>query len=98
MIIRKVFRMNDPSAKKRWLRFVVGVIALISLIALIIYAPVPPGALGEVLRNNIAKEIDATPIIYSDQDNIMDMQEGVRRMMREAQNDSETIDSIIDEP
>lgn len=81
--------MNDPSAKKRWLRFVVGVIALISLIVLIINAPAPPGVLGEVLRNNAAKEIDATAIIYSDQDNIMDMQEGVRRMMREAQNDSE---------
>jgi hypothetical protein len=73
--------MND---KSRHLSFVKRLIRFLSGTCLIVVffmsGYTPPGAAGEVVRNNQSNDIDASPYYYTDVENISELEQGVREM------------------
>ena len=58
---------------KRMLAFVLGCMAIALFIATISYiSPNLPGAVGEVYRNNLANDIEATALIYTESGDVAD--------------------------
>jgi hypothetical protein len=49
-----------------WARFVASVLLLGGLVLVLMQGYTPPGAMGEVLRNNLRHDIDATPLFYTE--------------------------------
>ena len=64
----------------RLLRFAVGLICLAAFFGFFASGYSPPGILGEVLRHNQAYNINATPLLYSELENMPELEEGVRLM------------------
>jgi hypothetical protein len=64
-----------------WVRFLVGVIVLGSCIAFFASGYSPPGALGEVLRHNQQHDIDASPLFYSEVENMRELEAGLAELM-----------------
>ena len=70
----------------RWVKFIVG-LALLAL-AIIFFSSgySPPGVLGEVLRHNQACSIDASPLFYSEVENMIDLEKGVAELRQQKRN------------
>jgi hypothetical protein len=64
-----------------WVRFLVGLIVLGSCIAFFASGYTPPGVLGEVLRHNQQHDIDASPLFYSEVENMQELETGVAELM-----------------
>jgi hypothetical protein len=45
----------------------------------------PPGPCGDVLRHNQARDIDASPLFYSEVENMTELERGVMLLRRQAQ-------------
>jgi hypothetical protein len=45
----------------------------------------PPGPCGDVLRHNQARDIDASPLFYSEVENMTELEKGVMLLRRQAQ-------------
>jgi hypothetical protein len=84
--------MADGYRKRDWLKFVSGLILLGGMIFFFASGYSPPGVCGEVLRHNQANEIDASPLIYSEVENMAELEAGVRELRREARLRTETTD------
>lgn len=69
--------MQKNSLTSRLLKFCLGLCILLGFILLVMYAPVPSGITGEVIRHTQFAEIDATPLIYSDLYNMQDLESNV---------------------
>jgi len=69
----------------RWARFFVGLAILGLVFAFFSSGYSPPGVLGEVLRHNQENYIDASPLFYSEVENMAELEEGVR-LLRETKN------------
>ena len=67
-----------------WLKFCCGLLLLCALLLLIVQSPLPGGIAGEVVRNNHALQIDASPLFYSEVDGIFEMQRNVLAMRAES--------------
>jgi hypothetical protein len=65
---------------KRWFRFFVGLLILAGIFAFFSSGYAPPGILGEVLRHNQAHSIDASPLFYSEVENMAELEKDVLRM------------------
>lgn len=65
---------------KRWLRFLAGLIFLALMVLFFSSGLAPPGIFGEVLRHNQACSIDASPLFYSEVENMAELEEGVREL------------------
>jgi hypothetical protein len=72
------------SRPKAWLRFLFGVVALSLLFGFFASGYSPPGICGEVLRHNQANDIDASPLLYSEVENMSELEEGVRQLRIQA--------------
>ena len=82
-------RTNDRcaggrQAALRWLRFLVGLTALVLFVALLASGVTPPGIAGDVLRHNRACDIDASPMVPSEVDHMRQLEARVRQMRAEA--------------
>lgn len=75
---------KETSLVGRWLRFLSGLLALALTVAFFASGYTPPGICGEVLRHNQAEDIDASPLFYSEVDNMSELEDGVRQMREEA--------------
>jgi hypothetical protein len=75
---------NELSLLARWLRFGVGLIALAAVIGFFSSGYTPPGVFGEVLRHNQAEGIDASPLLYSEVENMSELEDGVLKLRQEA--------------
>ena len=64
----------------RWLRFFAGVAILAAAAAFFASGYTPPGPAGEVLRHNQACDIDASPLFYTEVENMHELEQGVARM------------------
>lgn len=64
---------------RRWLRFFVGLALLALCIAFFASGYTPPGALGEVLRHNQECDIDASPLFYSEVENMQELEAELSR-------------------
>ena len=49
-----------------WGKFVAGILLLTGVILMLMQGCTPPGAAGEVFRNNLRRGIDATPLFYTE--------------------------------
>jgi len=61
----------------RWIRFFVGLTLLCSCVAFFASGYSPPGPLGEVLRHNQLHEIDASPLFYTEVENMHELESGL---------------------
>jgi hypothetical protein len=66
----------------RWLKFIIGLCGLLLMFAFFASGYDPPGPLGEVLRHNMENDIDASPLFYSEVENMSQLEDGVRELMR----------------
>ncbi|MHC4773991.1 MAG: hypothetical protein ACYTBR_01845 [Planctomycetota bacterium] len=55
-----------PGGLAAWARFAAGALLLAGAVLALMQGYTPPGAMGEVLRNNLRHGIDATPLFYTD--------------------------------
>jgi hypothetical protein len=61
-------------------KFIAGIIILACIISIFASGFTPPGACGEVIRHNQQADIDATPLFYTEVENISELIEGVERL------------------
>ena len=73
---------NDPgnSLVTRWVRFFIGLALLWLSVAFFASGKSPPGFAGEVLRHNKAHDIDASPLFYSEVENMQELEEGLAKL------------------
>jgi len=81
--------MAETNRKKDWLKFISGLILLGIMILFFASGYSPPGVCGEVLRHNQALDIDASPLIYSEVENMAELEAGVQKLRREARQRNE---------
>ena len=51
-------------------KFVAGAMLLAAAVVLLMQGYTPPGPAGEVFRNNLRHDIDATPLFYTEVDSL----------------------------
>ena len=54
-----------------WAKFMLGLLLLAGMILALARGYTPPGAAGEVFRNNLHHGIDATPLFYTEVESLM---------------------------
>ena len=64
----------------RWIRFFIGLVLLWLSVAFFASGISPPGIAGEVLRHNKAHDIDASPLFYSEVENMQELEEGLAKL------------------
>jgi hypothetical protein len=64
-----------------WLKLILGAVALTSLVWFLSLGYTPPGILGEVIRHNQANNIDASPLFYTDVENMSELEKGLKELM-----------------
>lgn len=75
------YRGNSTMA---WLKFSLGLTILLAVFAFFASGIAPPGICGEVLRHNQLCDIDASPLFYSEIENMAELEKGVMQMRQEA--------------
>jgi len=85
-------KIKNLSPFQRGLRFVIGLAGLVLFISFFASGYTPPGIAGEVLRHNRENEIDASPLIYTDLENINEILDDVRQLRQDALTESAEID------
>jgi hypothetical protein len=68
---------HDDTAYKRWTRFFVGLVLLGLFVTFFASGYAPPGVFGEVLRHNQEHDIDASPLFYTDVENMHELEAGL---------------------
>jgi hypothetical protein len=74
---------KENSPLIRWIKFSIGLAILAMMIVFFSSGYTPPGILGEVLRHNKACSIDASPLFYSEVENMDELERGVRELIEE---------------
>jgi hypothetical protein len=77
--------MNEHDIKtlplpKRLLRLALGLTLLSLFAGLVMSGATPPGIAGEVVRHNRELGVDASPLFYTEVENMAELEEGVRRL------------------
>ena len=65
------------SLRARCLRLAVGLALLASIVGFFASGYTPPGPLGEVLRHNQELDIDASPLFYTEVENMQELEAGL---------------------
>lgn len=81
----RLFKENKEMLK-RWGRFVIGLTLLASAVVFFSSGYSPPGVCGEVLRHNQELSIDASPLFYSEVENMAELERGVKELIEEKNN------------
>ena len=71
------FRSDSGGRGARWLRFLVGIVLLGLCVGFFASGYSPPGVFGEVLRHNQQHDIDASPLFYTEVENMHELEEGL---------------------
>ena len=61
----------DTKQRTGWVRLLAGVVAIACFVLFLMQGHTPPGATGDVFRNNMRHGIDATPLFYTDVESLM---------------------------
>ena len=64
----------------RWIKFFIGLALLCLSVAFFASGVTPPGIAGEVLRHNKAHDIDASPLFYSEVENMQELEDGLEKL------------------
>jgi len=59
---------------QRWIRFLLGLTLLAVFVAFFASGYSPPGVFGEVLRHNQEHDIDASPLFYTEVENMHELE------------------------
>ncbi|MFH2055115.1 MAG: hypothetical protein ABIJ61_04085 [bacterium] len=62
---------------RSWLRFLAGLGGLALMVIFFSSGIAPPGVCGEVLRHNQSCDIDASPLFYSEVENMSELEAGL---------------------
>lgn len=68
---------HQPSRSNAWLRLLVGAVLLGLFAAFFASGYSPPGVAGTVLRHNQQYDIDASPLFYTEVDNMAELEAGL---------------------
>jgi len=71
---------------KRWVRFIIGLALLALAVVFFSSGYSPPGAFGEVLRHNQELSIDASPLFYSEVENMAELEKGLIELIEKKNN------------
>ncbi len=69
---------------KDWLKFICGLVLIALIFAFFSSGYTPPGIFGEVLRHNQQNDIDASPLFYSEVENMSELEQGVKELREKA--------------
>ena len=85
---------------RRWFRFTLGAILLSVFAGVLMSGVTPPGVFGEVLRHNRAERIDASPLFYSDVENMDVLEDGLDALRQTAarNRNKDTIQNVHEAP
>lgn len=80
-----LMHVHNASNKKEtrpraWLKFGVGLVVLSAPVTFFVSGYTPPGIFGEVLRHNQAHDIDASPLFYTEVENMPELEQGVKEL------------------
>jgi hypothetical protein len=89
--------MATPLTPAKWQRFSIAMLFLALVILFFSSGWTPPGPAGDVLRHNQQRDIDASPLFYSEVENITDLQKELAAGLDSARTDSTPADSILPE-
>jgi len=64
----------------RLIHFAVGLVIFLTMAGFFMSGYTPPGVAGEVLRHNRLLQIDASPLFYTEVENMHQLEAGVQRM------------------
>jgi len=64
----------------RLIHFAVGLVIFLTMVGFFMSGYTPPGVAGEVLRHNRLHQIDASPLFYTEVENMHQLEAGVQRM------------------
>ena len=75
--------MHEPNRprRSRLVKLLVGAILVAGLAFVLGSGVTPPGVLGTVIRHNGSCQIDATPLFYSEVENMQELERGVAEMI-----------------
>ena len=76
---------REMNRAKAWIRFFLALILFAAFTAFFASGYTPPGVLGSVLRHNNAHDIDASPLFYTEVENMSKLEDGVKKMMEQAE-------------
>ena len=68
------------------IKFIVGVIILGGVVLFFASGITPPGIAGDVLRHNQENQIDASPLFYTDVENMSDLEDSLKALMDSVSN------------
>jgi len=60
------------------IKFIIGLLLLSGLFLFFASGITPPGIAGDVLRHNQANNIDASPLFYTDVDNMSEIEDSLK--------------------
>ncbi len=69
--------MTSDDTYIRWFRFFVGLAVMLGVAFILASGLTPPGVLGEGIRHNRESFIDATPLFYSEVENMSDLEDAL---------------------
>ncbi len=72
--------------KTRYIRFLMGLLLLGLAVAFFSSGWFPPGVCGAVLRHNAAENIDASPLFYSEVENMSELEKGISEILESRNN------------
>jgi hypothetical protein len=67
-------------------KFIFGLLLLCAIVLFFASGFTPPGVMGEVLRHNQAADIDASPLFYSEVENMAELEVGLKALIDSMQN------------
>ncbi len=79
---KKIIDQN-PQVALRLIRFFVGLFLIFGLFIILASSSPPVGVTGDVLRHNLEADIDATPLFYSEVENIVEIDRKLQELRRE---------------
>jgi len=78
--------VENKEILKRWGRFIIGLALLALAVVFFSSGYTPPGVCGEVLRHNQELSIDASPLFYSEVENMAELEIGVKELIERKNN------------
>ncbi len=93
---RRKCQSADRGILLKWFKFTAGLAALALVVLLLSSGYSPPGVAGEVLRHNQREQIDASALFYTEVENMSELEDDLRRMIREKRiSRTETVRSSV---
>ncbi|MBD3234498.1 MAG: hypothetical protein GF315_12300 [candidate division Zixibacteria bacterium] len=71
-----------------YIRFLIGLFLLGIIVAFFSSGWFPPGVCGAVLRHNAAEDLDASPLFYSEVENMSELENGITQIRKSEENET----------